>query len=168
MFKQKKTVTTSSLIYAVPADVGFVNVDASNNPVTIILPNIRGSYDQLNQNSIYITDISNCFAINNCTIVGSKNSVNFNDSVLLSTNGMSAECLPGDITNWIVKLQSASGIPASSVSYNNSQSGLTATNVQEAIDELAEGGGGGSGSGEVIDLGDRITGNEIMNLGARV
>lgn len=168
MAKQKKTIYVNSPIFAVPADVGFVNVDASNNAVTLVLPNIRGSYDQLNQNSILIIDKSNCFGINNCTIVGQKNSVNFNDSVILSTNGMSGECFPGDVNNWIIKLQSASGIPATSVSYNNSTSGLTATNVQTAIDELAAGGGGGSGSGEVIDLGDRITGNEIMNLGARV
>lgn len=40
-----------------------------------------------------------------------------------------------------------SGSPsASAVSYDNTDSGLTATNVQDAIDELAQGGGGGARS----------------------
>ena len=32
----------------------------------------------------------------------------------------------------------------------------------------ASGGGGGAGSGEIIDLGDRIIGSEIFDLGQRV
>ena len=35
--------------------------------------------------------------------------------------------------------------PASRVTYDNTQSGLTSTDVQDAIDELAQGGGGGGG-----------------------
>ena len=47
---------------------------------------------------------------------------------------------------------------ASDMTYDNTQSGLTATNVQDAIDEVAQGGGGGSYSaGDGID----ITNNEI-------
>ena len=30
------------------------------------------------------------------------------------------------------------------------------------------GGGGGAGSGEIIDLGDRMTGSEILDIGQRV
>ena len=42
---------------------------------------------------------------------------------------------------------------ASDVTYDNTQSGLTATNVQDAIDEVAQGGGGGSYSaGDGIDI----------------
>ena len=42
-------------------------------------------------------------------------------------------------------------VQASDVGYNNSTSGLAATQVQAAIDELAAGGGGGAFS---YDLGD--------------
>lgn len=30
------------------------------------------------------------------------------------------------------------------------------------------GGGGGAGSGEIVDMGDRMTGNEILDIGQRV
>lgn len=39
---------------------------------------------------------------------------------------------------------------ASSVTYNNSNSGIEATNVQQAIDALAQGGGGGGESNVLI------------------
>lgn len=45
-----------------------------------------------------------------------------------------------DGSAWAV---SASGGSAASISYDNSTSGLAATNVQDAIDEVAAGGGGG-------------------------
>ena len=32
----------------------------------------------------------------------------------------------------------------------------------------ASGGGGGAGSGEIVDLGDRIIGSEILDIGQRV
>ena len=39
---------------------------------------------------------------------------------------------------------------ADDIAYDNTDSGLTATNVQDAIDEIAQGGGGGSASYDLI------------------
>lgn len=52
-------------------------------------------------------------------------------------------------TNVYTKTEVDGMIPdfAYQVSYDNTDSGLTATNVQDAIDELAAGGGGGGGGG---------------------
>lgn len=51
------------------------------------------------------------------------------------------------IVNAINEVNAAIGTPtAAQVTYDNSGSGLTATNVQAAIDEVAQGGGGGVGS----------------------
>lgn len=49
-----------------------------------------------------------------------------------------------DIFNQII--EKIDDISAESIPYDNAQSGLSADNVQEAIDEIAEGGGGGGGT----------------------
>jgi len=52
-------------------------------------------------------------------------------------------------SNYYTKTEVSGMIPdlASQINYVNTDSGLTATNVQDAIDELAAGGGGGGGGG---------------------
>lgn len=45
--------------------------------------------------------------------------------------------------NGIIERKDGAPGPAGSIAYDNSDSGLDATNVQDAIDELAEGGGSG-------------------------
>ena len=73
------------------------------------------------------------------------------------------------LIQWQAKLQYLYGEPANEIAFVNTGTGLAATNVQDAIEELAEGGGGGgAGSGAIIDLGSRVEGDEVMNLGARV
>jgi hypothetical protein len=40
--------------------------------------------------------------------------------------------------------------------------------LEDAVEAFAASGGGGTGSGEIIDLGDRTSGNEILDIGQRV
>ena len=52
-----------------------------------------------------------------------------------------------NILRWVPKAISELGITAPDVSYDNTVSGLAATDVKAAIDEIAAGGGGGGGGG---------------------
>ena len=61
--------------------------------------------------------------------------VTVNDSFVPSTRTINGKALSTDIS-----------LDSSDIDYDNTGSGLTATDVQEAIDELAQGGGGGGPS----------------------
>ena len=62
-------------------------------------------------------------------------------------------------TYWICTDKEYSDLPASDVTYDNTDSGLSATTVQDAIDEVAQGGGGGGSYSEGDGI--NITNNEI-------
>lgn len=64
------------------------------------------------------------------------------------------------------KLYPVGGTPSASMSvYDNSDSGLDATNVQDAIDELAEGGGGGGGHTIIDDTGTAVAQRSKLQFG---
>lgn len=53
---------------------------------------------------------------------------------------------------------------ASTASYNNSTSGLSATNVQDAIDEIVDAGGGGSVDADDVSFDNTATGMSATNV----
>lgn len=55
-------------------------------------------------------------------------------------------------------------LDSSDIDYDNTQSGLTATDVQEAIDELAQGGGGGGGSAANVTYDPTTSGASATNV----
>ena len=55
-------------------------------------------------------------------------------------------------------------LDSSDIDYDNTGSGLTATDVQEAIDELAQGGGGGGGSAADITYDPTTSGASATNV----
>ena len=54
--------------------------------------------------------------------------------------------------------------PADEVGYDNSVSGLNATNVQSAIDEIAQGGGGGGGTAASVSYNNSTSGLSATNV----
>lgn len=58
--------------------------------------------------------------------------------------GTLANLTTTDKTSIVNAINEVDGKDAGDITYDNSGSGLTATNVQDAIDEIAQGGGGGS------------------------
>ena len=58
--------------------------------------------------------------------------------------GTLADLTTTDKTSIVNAINEINGKDAGDIAYDNSGSGLTATNVQDAIDEVAQGGGGGS------------------------
>ena len=77
-------------------------------------------------------------------------------------DGKDWECVGGV---WAAK--SGGGGGAEDVDYDNSASGLAATNVQDAIDEIATGGGGGGDLekiGEVVVTGSAVTDIDFSSL----
>ena len=58
--------------------------------------------------------------------------------------GLLADLTTTDRTSIVNAINEVNGKDAGDIAYDNSGSGLTATNVQDAIDEVAQGGGGGS------------------------
>lgn len=61
-------------------------------------------------------------------------------------------------------LSSDISLDSSDIDYDNKASGLTATDVQEAIDELAQGGGGGGGSASDITYDPTTSGASATNV----
>ena len=77
-------------------------------------------------------------------------------------DGKDWECVGGV---WAAKAGGGGG--AEDVDYDNSASGLAATNVQDAIDEIATGGGGGGDLekiGEVVVTGSAVTDIDFSSL----
>ena len=77
-------------------------------------------------------------------------------------DGTDWECVAGV---WAAKAGGGGG--AEDVDYDNSASGLAATNVQDAIDEIATGGGGGGDLekiGEVVVTGSAVTDIDFSSL----
>lgn len=66
--------------------------------------------------------------------------------------GLLADLTTTDKTSIVNAINEVNGKDAGDIAYDNSGSGLTATNVQDAIDELAQ----GSGSGTVSVTGDGV------------
>ena len=64
--------------------------------------------------------------------------------------GTLAELTTTDKTSIVNAINEVNGKDAGNIAYDNLGSGLTATNVQDAIDEVAQGGGGGNSNIDVV------------------
>lgn len=88
--------------YVVNNDDGTINVDASVNAITIILPNILNSGYYGTAKGFIINDISNNASVNNITIVAANNSVNSASSVIINQNGGTAKCSIANQNEWFI------------------------------------------------------------------
>lgn len=155
--------------YVVNVGDDYINAYTLNGPVTLILPKISDNWNNLADKTYYITDKNNTSSSNNITIVAADGTINYVPSVNINKNGMIAVVTLVNITMWLAKFQYSLGEPADQIAFDNTSTALSATNVQAAIVELAAGGGGGgAGNGELIDLGDRLSGAAIVDGGSRV
>ena len=83
--------------------------------------------------------------------------------------GLLADLHTTDRTSIVNAINEVNGKDAGDIAYDNSGSGLTATNVQDAIDEIAQGGGGGgTGSVEVTADGTKTNAQLMTELFALV
>lgn len=90
---------------------------------------------------------SDLVSYDNTTVEAALDSINTSLSNKVDTSSLSTVATSGDYDDLTVKAN------ADGVGYDNSDSGLTASNVQDAIDELAQGGGGGATSlGSLSDV----------------
>ena len=78
--------------------------------------------------------------------------------------GLLADLTTTDKTSIVNAINEVNGKGAGDISYDNSGSGLTATNVQDAIDEVAQGGGGGVGAWTLAGTQTGTVSIDISNL----
>ena len=114
-------------------------------------------------------------------VVGLKNGQNsrfsFAKILALIRQNLSGFFVPTSqkgVANGVASLDSTGKVPsaqlppiastATDVTYDNTQSGLTAEDVQEAIDELAQGGGGGGGSAANVTYDPTTSGLTATNV----
>lgn len=83
---------------------------------------------------------SSLVSYDNTTVEAALGNINTSLSNKVDTSSLSTVATSGDYDDLVVKAN------ADGVGYDNSDSGLIASNVQDAIDELAQGGGGGATS----------------------
>lgn len=84
----------------------FINVSTSVGAITLVFPNIRDS-GAINLNKVwFVNDVDDMAATNNVTIVASVTSpvteLNGGTSVVLDTNGFSAEIVPSGYYSYMV------------------------------------------------------------------
>lgn len=102
--------------------------------------------------------------------VGVANTANAIAGTVDSKVGLLADLTTTDRTSIVNAINEVNGKDAGDIAYDNTGSGLTATNVQAAIDEVAQGGGGGSvawslvgtATGSAVTL--PVTFNELLIL----
>jgi hypothetical protein len=75
--------------------------------------------------------------------IGVANTANAIAGTVDAKVGLLADLTTTDRTSIVNAINEVNGKDAGDIAYDNSGSGLTATNVQAAIDEVAQGGGGG-------------------------
>jgi hypothetical protein len=155
--------------YVVDVADDYINCYTLNGPVTLVLPRLNDNWNNLANKTYYITDKTSTTTSNNITIAASDGTINYVASVAINKNGMISVVTAVNISLWIAKFQYILGEPATQIAFDNTSTALSATNVQAAIVELATGGGGGgAGNGELIDLGDRLSGGGIVDGGSRL
>ena len=84
----------------------FINVSTSVGAITLVFPNIRDSGAIPTNKVWFVNDVDDMAATNNVTIVASDTSpvteLNGGTSVVLDTNGFSAEIVPSGYYNYMV------------------------------------------------------------------
>jgi len=123
------------------ADKGYL-MNASGN-ITITLP-----ANPLEGDSVGFADYKELATTYTLKIgANGKNIMGSSDDLTIDVDGGGGVLTYSDATEgWVLTstfINSGASILASSISYDNSASGLTARQVQDAIDELADSGGGG-------------------------
>lgn len=131
----KTKIITGVSEYAIAVDDDYLLVDSSTGPVTLFLPKIRDNWKNVSEKTFFIVDRNKKANINPISLKGSGNTVNSGSVVIMNESGMSAACKISGLENWVIGLQSESGIPSSQIAYSNEEA-LPATNIKEALDEL--------------------------------
>ena len=89
------------------------------------------STQELSATAAYAHAVGEYFIYND-TLYVTTQTINIGDTIVPNTN-----CDTRDVGTVLTQLAQGGGVAASAVSYDNTTSGLTADDVQEAIDELA-------------------------------
>jgi hypothetical protein len=88
-------------VYIVTGGDTVINVDSTQNAVTIILPNIANSGLLLYITRLFINDVGNNAATNNIAIKPNHDKINNDSSFVISTNGESVDMIPCSNTEWL-------------------------------------------------------------------
>lgn len=110
--------------YVVDLSDDILMVDTTATPVLIILPNILNAGLMFNPKTFFVNDFKNNAKNNNITISAVNNTVNAGTTVVLSVNGVAAECLINGQTEWLIN-GGGSAAPGSTFT---AQSGYSAYN----------------------------------------
>ena len=134
-----------SKVGTIDADISAVDAKA-DNAVADASNAVTQATNANNTAGTASTTATNALNVANNALTVANNA-NGHTNQLETKIGLLADLTTTDktsIVNAINEVNAASAPAASSVSYDNSGSGLTAANVQDAIDELASGSGTGS------------------------
>lgn len=115
-------------------DTGVAAVQTQANATDLV---VSGHTSSIQSNTQSITDQQTAITALRTDVTAAQGSINTINELLGSGEPTTSnKTIIGAINELAAEIQPSGGVSASSVSYDNTTSGLTATNVQAAIDEV--------------------------------
>lgn len=118
--------------YVIDGNDGEINVDTSANAVTLILPNIINS-GYANTKGFVINDYSGNAGTNNITIVAANNTVNSQNSIIISVNGGTAKCSIAGMNEWFIVTEPATSGMAGNLTANYIPKAVTSSTLGDSV-----------------------------------
>lgn len=115
-------------------DAGVATVQTQANATDLV---VSGHTSSIQANTQSITDQQTAITSLRADVTAAQGSINTINSLIGNGEPTTTDkTIIGAINELAAEIQPSGGVAASSVSYDNTTSGLTATNVQAAIDEV--------------------------------
>lgn len=136
----------------------FAAIDtyAGNNDAALAITDAKAD-TAVNDAASAVTTATNAANTAGTASTQATNAVTVAGNALTVANGINSkvgvltDLTTTDKSTIVNAINEVNGKDAGDIAYDNTGSGLTATNVQDAIDEVAQGGGGGGSSDVVFD-----------------